>query len=112
MRHPVAQAPGRSEGLKIPGVPVLFGGHILPPLAEIRLTDLPKSGAPPAPPGTTSQSLRCPIWSSSNRGLFWTWSKLKTYFEPHQNNLDPSITVLDLLNDRALVLIDNNSFNP
>ena len=39
-----------------PGVPVLFGGHNLPPLIEIGLTDLPKSGgalAPLAPPGTT-----------------------------------------------------------
>ena len=38
------------------GVPVLFDGHNLPPLVEIGLTDLPKSGgtmAPPAPPGTT-----------------------------------------------------------
>ena len=38
------------------GVPVLFGGHNLPPLFEIGLTDLPKSGgamALPAPPGTT-----------------------------------------------------------
>ena len=37
-----------------PGVPVLFGGHNLPHLVEIGLTDLPKSGgamAPPAPPG-------------------------------------------------------------
>ena len=37
-------------------MPVLFGGHNLPPLAEIGLTDLPKSGgamAPPVPPGTT-----------------------------------------------------------
>ena len=31
---------GRSEN---PGVPVLFGGHHLPPLVEIGLTDLPKS---------------------------------------------------------------------
>ena len=38
------------------GVPLLFGGHILPPQVEIGLTDLPKSGgtmAPPAPPETT-----------------------------------------------------------
>ena len=39
------------------GVPVLFGGHNLPPpLVEIGLTNLPKSGgamAPPAPSGTT-----------------------------------------------------------
>ena len=37
-------------------MPVLFGGHNLPPLVEIGLTDLPKFGgamAPPAPPGTT-----------------------------------------------------------
>ena len=46
---------GPSEGLKIRGCQ-LFGGHNLPPLVEIGLTDLPKIGgamAPPAPPGTT-----------------------------------------------------------
>ena len=35
-------------------MPVLFGGHNLPLLVEIGLTDLPKSGgamAPQAPPG-------------------------------------------------------------
>ena len=35
---------------------LLFGGHNLPPLDEIGLTDLPKIGGamePPAPPGTT-----------------------------------------------------------
>ena len=44
------RAVGRSEN---PGVPLLFGGHNLPPLVEIELTDLPKSGGaivPPAPP--------------------------------------------------------------
>ena len=47
------RAVGRSEN---PGVPVLFVGHNLPPMIEIGLTDLPKSGgarAPPATPGTT-----------------------------------------------------------
>ena len=47
----------RSEN---PEVPVLFGGHNLPPLVEIGLTDLPKSVgamAPPAPPGTTGSGL-------------------------------------------------------
>ena len=47
------RAVGRYEN---PGVPVLFGGQNLPPLVEIGLTDLPKSGgamAPPAHPGTT-----------------------------------------------------------
>ena len=46
-------AVGRSEN---PGLPVLFGGHNLPPLVVIGLTDLPKSEgamAPTAPPGTT-----------------------------------------------------------
>ena len=38
-----------------PGVPLLFGGHILPPLVEIGLTDLPKSGG--APPWTTPLNL-------------------------------------------------------
>ena len=49
------RAVGRSEN---PGVPVLFGGHNLPPLVEIGVTALPKSwGAttPPASPGTTLQ---------------------------------------------------------
>ena len=35
------RAVGRSEN---PGVPVLYGGQNLPPLVEIGLTDLPKSG--------------------------------------------------------------------
>ena len=47
---------GPSEGLKIRGVPVLFGGHNLPPLVEIELTDLTKYGGDmtnPALPETT-----------------------------------------------------------
>ena len=49
------RAVGRSEN---PGVPVLFGGHNLPPFVELGLTDLPESGgahamAPPETPGTT-----------------------------------------------------------
>ena len=50
---PNYRAVGRSEN---PGVPVLFGGHNLPLLVEIGLTDLLKSGgamAPPALTGTT-----------------------------------------------------------
>ena len=49
----LSRAVGWSEN---PGVPALFGGHNLPPLVEIGLTDLPTSGgamAPPAPPGMT-----------------------------------------------------------
>ena len=49
---------GRSENT---GVPVLLGGHNLPPLVETGLTDLPKSGgamAPSAPPGTTGLNSR------------------------------------------------------
>ena len=51
------RAVGRSENSE---VPVLFGGHNLPHLVEIGLTDLPKSGgtmALPAPPGTTPLTL-------------------------------------------------------
>ena len=51
------RAVGRSENS---GLPVLFGGHNLPPLIEIGLTDLPKSGgtmALPTPPGTTPQTI-------------------------------------------------------
>ena len=36
----ILKAVGRSEN---PGMPVFFGGHNLPPLVEIGLTDLPKS---------------------------------------------------------------------
>ena len=49
-------------------VPVLFGGHNLPPLVEIRLTSLPNSGGamePPAPPGTTP--------------LYWTHKRTRHY---------------------------------
>ena len=42
---------GRSEN---PGVPVLFDGHSLPPLVEIGLTGLPKSGHPQGPLLTAS----------------------------------------------------------
>ena len=38
----------RSEN---PRVPVLLGGHNLPPIVEIGLTDLPKSGGAPPGPG-------------------------------------------------------------
>ena len=51
-----SRAVGGSENLE---VPVLFGGDNLPPLVEIGLSDLPKSGgamAPPAPPETTPLS--------------------------------------------------------
>ena len=47
------RAVGRPEN---PRMPLIFGGHNLPPLVEIGLTDLPKSGgamAPQAHPGTT-----------------------------------------------------------
>ena len=48
------RAVGRPEN---PRMPLIFGGHNLPPpLVEIGLTDLPKSGGamtPPAPPETT-----------------------------------------------------------
>ena len=39
MNYLIPRAVGRSEN---PGVPVLFGGHNLPPLVEIGLTDLQK----------------------------------------------------------------------
>ena len=39
IRYYVLRAVGRSEN---PGLPVLFGGHNLPLLVEIGLTDLPK----------------------------------------------------------------------
>ena len=49
----VSRAVGKSKNL---GVPVLYGRHNLPPLVEIGLIDLPKSGgvmSSPSPSGTT-----------------------------------------------------------
>ena len=51
------RAVARSENL---GGHVILGGENVPPLVEIGLTDLPKSGgarAPPAPPLATGLSL-------------------------------------------------------
>ena len=61
------RAVGRSDN---PGVPVLFGGHNRPPLVEIGLTDLPKSGgamALPAPPGTTGLQFYFTFWLRTYR---------------------------------------------
>ena len=61
----ITRAVERSEN---PGVPVLFAGHNLPPLVEIGLTDLPKTGgamAPLAPPGTTGLDAECRTAQSS-----------------------------------------------
>ena len=54
------RAVGRSKN---PGVPVLLGGHNLPPLVEIGLTDLQKSGGAP-PSGTTPLNY---IWQGQNK---------------------------------------------
>ena len=48
-----SRAVGRFENLE---VPVLFVGDNLPPLVEIGLSDLPKSGGAIAPPETTPLS--------------------------------------------------------
>ena len=58
----------RSEN---PGVPVLFGGHNLPPLVEKGLTALPKSGgtmAPPAPPGTPGLNTEVNDYNKTTQG--------------------------------------------
>ena len=48
------RALGSSEN---PGVPLLFGGHNLPPpLVKVRLTDLPKSGG--ATPSNNTPELK------------------------------------------------------
>ena len=49
----ISSVVGKSKNL---GVQVLYGGHNMPPLVEIGLIDLPKSGrvmASPSPSGTT-----------------------------------------------------------
>ena len=56
------RAVGRSEN---PGVPVLFGGHYLPPLVEIGLTDQPKSGGAMAPRHPSGTAGLCSFVSSS-----------------------------------------------
>ena len=54
-------------GSENPGVPVLFGEHNLPPLVEIVLTDLPKSGGAPAPTRTTGLGLHSSPISQTNK---------------------------------------------
>ena len=72
------RAVGRSEN---PGVPILYGGHNLPPIVEIGLTDLPKFGgtmASPAPPGTTGLylfTMAIPVVEFSRK-----WYKIRTDF--------------------------------
>ena len=64
-RYLLTRAVGTSKN---PRVPVLFGGHNLPPLVEIGLTDLPKSEcavAPPASPGTTP--LLTPLFNETEK---------------------------------------------
>ena len=61
----MTRAVGRSE---YPGVQVLFGGHNLPRLVEIELTDLKKSVVaivPPASPGSWKWQvlLTCRVYS-------------------------------------------------
>ena len=56
----LSRAIGRSEN---PGVPVLFGGHNLPLLVEVGLTDLPKSGGA-STPGTPRDNTPCLVYIS------------------------------------------------
>ena len=69
------RAVGRSEN---PGVPVLFGGHYLPPLVGIGLTDLPTSGG--APPGTTGLS-KNPKFVTAIRGPLYLHQNLKLHLK-------------------------------
>ena len=61
----IFRAVARSENL---GGRVILGGENVPPLVEIELTDLPKSGgarAPPAPPLATGLVLRKSVFRFS-----------------------------------------------
>ena len=59
-----------------PGVPVLFGGHNLPPLVEIGLPDLPKSGGTPG----THRDDRPALMHASAKFFYETTSILKIYW--------------------------------
>jgi hypothetical protein len=76
------RAIGRSEN---PGVPVLLGGHNLPPFVEIGLTDLPKSES--APPGTTGLEV-----SLAWRTIFWIFGAIFVF-------LTIIFAILDFLED-------------
>ena len=76
------RAIGRSEN---PGVPVLLGGHNLPPFVEIGLTDLPKSGG--ASPGTTGLEV-----SLAWRTIFWIFGVIFVF-------LTIIFAILDFLNE-------------
>ena len=64
------RALGRSEN---PGVPVLFGGHDLPPLVEIGLTDLPKSGV------TLRDDIPALVNFSLENGAYFAYSVLQRF---------------------------------
>jgi hypothetical protein len=78
------RAIGRSEN---PGVPVLHGGHNLPPFVEIGLTDLPKTGS--APLGTTGLEV-----SLAWRTIFWIFGAIFVF-------LTIIFAILDFLDDFA-----------
>ena len=59
MKKPLFYGAGPSQGLKIRGGHVILGGDNVPPLVEIGLTDLPKSG-PPACDGPALFILKFP----------------------------------------------------
>ena len=59
------RAVGRTEN---PGVPVLFGGHNLPPLVEIELTYLPNLGVPGTPLG---KAVRANLFYIVTLALVW-----------------------------------------
>ena len=74
------RAVGRSEN---PGVPALLGGHNLPPLVEIGLTYLPKSGGAPTSQGTTplrytKLGLKVTRFKENVYKLFWNSRMTKT----------------------------------
>ena len=75
-----SRAVGRSKN---PGEPVSFGGHNLPPLVEIGLTDLSKYAMAPPAPGTTGLvGIQLKILSCINDGDFYlTLPKIFEY--PH-----------------------------
>lgn len=69
------------------GLPVLLGGHNLPPFVEIGLPDLPKSRG--APPGTT-----CLEVSLAWRTIFWIFGAIFVF-------LTIIFAILDFMDDFA-----------
>ena len=94
-------------------MPVLFGGNNLPPLVEIELTDLPKSGDVIAPPGATG--LLMVLWvarghSPFRHGTFWQESFRNGCFITGTFQSAVKVHIINIYSEKATQFFKNFTF--